>query len=156
MVGIAERAELAFQEDGLARFHGVQEERRGVRDVRGDPVAKLTELGSDLLHGERRLPVELLQEDVLRETNAFASREVTMARVEKLVHLQADLQVLVRVERRDARLGGAEALLAQALLLQRVEEDVVRQQHLRALGDAHIGPGHAPAGPACRSRRGRR
>ena len=102
MVGVTERPQLTFEEDGLPRLNRVEQEGRGVRDVRGKPVAKGGHLRDDLFHGKRRLAVEMLQEDVLL-CECLGKPGAHERLVEQLVHLEADLQVLVRVERGDAR-----------------------------------------------------
>ena len=102
MVGVPKRAQLSLQEYRLARFHRVQEEGRGVGDVRGQSVAQRGHVRQDLVDTERRLPVEVLEEDILLR-ECFRKPGTHEGLIEKLVHLDADLQVLVRVERGDAR-----------------------------------------------------
>ena len=101
MVRVAERPQLSFQEYRLARFHGVQEEGRGVGHVRGQPVTQGGNVCEDLFDGEQRLPVEMLKEDILlRESLRKPSPHQRL--VEELVYLQPDLQVLVGIEWRNS------------------------------------------------------
>jgi hypothetical protein len=56
---------LALQQDGLALPDRVEEKRRRVGHVRGDPLPPTLHLGGDGIDADRRLAVQFLDEHVL-------------------------------------------------------------------------------------------
>ena len=63
--------------------------------------------------------------------------------VKELADLKACLRVFIRIKRRDARFCGAEACLAEALLLVNIKKHMIRHDHLAALGNYKLGCGNA-------------
>ena len=59
-------------------------------------------------------------------------------RAQKIAHLQGLLHIFVAIDRRNAALGGAVAVAAQSLLLQRVLHRMEGQHHDGAVGDLEV------------------
>ncbi len=144
VVGVPQGAQLAFQEDALAGFHRVMEQPGGVLHPGLQALAQGVVLLRQLIRIQGRVVVEVLQEHVFL-LQAVHQPLMQQILVQHLADLDAHLGKLVGVKRRDTGLGGAKLPLAQALLLQGVQEHMEIHQHLGPVGDAQPGVGDVPA-----------
>ena len=142
MIRIAQGAQLALQQDVLALAHRLHEVGVRVRDVRADALRQIRHLRHEHVKIERLLVVQAGQQRIL-DVQRVRELGAQHVRVIQLAKLQADLLVLVAVERRNARLGGAKGVLPQALLLELIKLDMIRHHDLRALGDENLRLRHA-------------
>ena len=142
MVGIAQRAKLTFQQDGLALLVRLIEEVRRVRDHRANLLRQTLQIRHQLVHINRRLMIQVLQQHILLHQRDFQPLAQQLL-VVQLADLNAHLRVFIRIERRNAAFGGAERTLAQALFLQLVKCNVIGHHHLAAVGNHQLGHRHA-------------
>ena len=137
MVDVQKRALRALEEDGLARAHGlVQKLRRlghvGFQDAR---VGKI--LFADLVHRVGVQPVDLLQDGVLLRERRFQLQPEDLL-VQQILHADALAGHLVLVARADTALGGADLVVAKALLVRAVEILVVGHDDVRVAADLEV------------------
>ena len=144
VVNVAQRAELGLEEQGLVVLNGLGEVIRRVADivlerhgVGVDPVHHLVEVDGIVV-------IAVDDEEILPLENVGQTGLERVA-VGQLAHAQRFFHVLVRVGGGDAAAGGAKLLVRQTVLLQAVEQLVVRHaddglvadlQVLRGDGDA--------------------
>ena len=92
---------------------------------------------------ESRFVVEVLEEGVLDRADVLDFGAEFFFVHEEFVDLEADLRVLVRIARRDARFRGAERAAREPLLLVSVEQDVIGHQDLGAVRYHQLRRGNA-------------
>ena len=144
-IGILERAELTLKKNILSVPDSLANYLAGVRDIGSDHLAKLHHVVEQLVHIESRLVIDMLEQQILHFADSFELfSEIFL--IEQLTDLEADLRILVRIERSDTALCRAEFFILEALLLIGVEHNMIRHHDLRALGNEDIGLRHA-----CRS-----
>ena len=142
MIGVAQAAQLPLQKHGFALLEGLVQVQRGIDHHGTDALAQRLYVRNERLQVNRRLMVQVFQGDVLlldRASKALAQDFIVI----NLAYLDADFQVFIAIEGRDAALGGAKAGLAQAFFLKTVKIHVIGQHNLRAVGNVQLGVGHA-------------
>ena len=142
VVDVEQRALRALEQDGLALAHGVVQHLAGLGHVRLEDAGVRQVLLADLLDRVGVQAVDLLQDGVLLDEGGFDLQAEDL-----LVHevLDADALAghLVLVARADAALGGADLMIAQALLIGAVEILVVRHDDMRVAADLEVLAGNA-------------
>ena len=139
--GVLHGAKLALQKDGFALLQGLVEEGYGVAYVRPDGLPAAHEGIEEGLGVQGVLVVEVDPEDIFQFAVLLQPVHEPLL-VKEVSDLDAQLGVLVRIEGGDARLGGAESLAAQPLLLIGVLEGVVGHEKLGALVHQDMWIGH--------------
>ena len=104
MVGIAQRAKLTFQQDGLALLVCLIEEVRRVRDHRANLLRQTLQIRHQLVHINRRLMIQVLQQHILLHQRDFQPLAQQLLIVQ-LADLNAHLGIFIRIERRNAAFG---------------------------------------------------
>ena len=143
MVDVEQRALGAFEEDGLpvapapCSAYGPTRTRKGLEDARVGQV-----LVADLLHRVGVQTVDLLQDGVLLGQRRLQLQAEDLL-VQQVLHADALAAHLVLVAGADAALGGADLLVAEALLVGAVEIFVVRHDEVRVVGNLQVLAGDA-------------
>ena len=143
MVHVLHGAELAFEQDLLALFERLVQVQRGVCHVRADHLAVLEQGLEDLFRHECGLVIQVLDQGVLDDADVLYAFAQCLLIHEQLFDLEADLGVFVAVAGRDAALGGAERLACEACFFVAVQQDVIRHDDVRSVGDEQLRFGHA-------------
>ena len=142
MVDVEQRALRALEQDGLALAHGIVQHLAGLGHIRLEDAGVRQVLLADLLDRVGVQTVDLLQDGVLLD-----KRRLDLQAEDLLVHevLDADALAshLILVARADAALGGADLVIAQALLVGAVKILVVRHDDMRVAADLEVLAGDA-------------
>ena len=112
MIRIAQRAQLAFQQNLLAVANRLHHVRVRIRHKRTDALGQLGQFGNQRFQIDRLPVIEVHDHrvlDIQRMRQLFAQH----VRIVELADLKADLLELVAVERRNAGLGRAIGLACQ-------------------------------------------
>ena len=133
----SECAELTFEQDILAGLDSFMHERCHVAEIRLDECSNVLEVSEDLCRIQRIcIRIEACDGCILDDADALDLLGEIF--VIELCELEADLHGLIGVVRRDTGLCRTEAVLAEALLFQLIEEDMIRHDELCAVGDADL------------------
>ena len=144
MIGIPQRTQLAFQQDGLAFLQGLMQEAGGVDHHGPNLLRLLLQVSDQGLQIDLGLVIQVAQGGVLLLHRA-GKPGAQHVLVIQLADLHADFQILIAVKRSNAALGGAEARLAQPFFLILVKGHMIGQQYLCPVADVQLGHGHAAA-----------
>ncbi len=142
-VRVAQRAELALQQNSLARLHRVMQQGRGIHHIRREDFLILHELFIDFVPVQRLLMVKLGVQHVFQIQNVVNALIQSVLVIIQIAYLETDFRIFVGIEGRNARLGGAERLIRKPCLLQAVQLPMVRHQHLAAVGNGDFRLWHA-------------
>ena len=104
VIRVAERAELALQQDLLALANRLHHVSVGIRHIRADALGKLGQLDDQRLQIDR-LPVIEVDDHRVLDIQRVGELLAQHVRIIQLAELQADLLEFVAVERRNARFG---------------------------------------------------
>ena len=137
MVDIEQRCLRALEQDRFALLEHVVEQKRTLADVRAETLCVGAELVPQLVDrvgGQIEELLELRIDAIECDAAAFAED----ALIEQVLHAQTDACHLILVARADAPLGGADVVLAQALLERTVEIAVIGHDDMSVAGDLEI------------------
>ena len=118
------------------------EEAHRVAHIGPNQLPAVQKLMIQRLGVQHRLMVQVFKQDVLH-LHGPAQPLPQPVLVKQVAHLNARLGILIRIEGRDAALGGAKRLAAQALLLIPILEHVIGHEQLGPLRHDQVGGGHA-------------
>ena len=136
-VDVAQRAELGFKNDGFSFLDRAAQKLGRVADIGREGLAVFLEPGHDLVELDGRVAVAALHRQVLPLQNARQALAQGVP-VQQVAHADRLLHVLVGVDRRDAAPRRAELLVAQAILLEPVEQLVIGHADRCAVGDLQV------------------
>ena len=142
-VGILQGTKLTLQQNVLVLADRLLQEFKRIGHIGGDDLLAAHEIVKDFLLRDLRLAVELPDEHILDAHHPADLRPEIFLVGKKLVDLEADLGVFIRIEGGNSRLGGAERLAAETLLLVYIKQHMIGHDKLRTLGYQDFGRGHA-------------
>ena len=130
MVRILQGSQLSLQQDGLSLFDGVLQIGGHIAHIGLHHLTVAVQFLQQILRFQGRFMIQMLQGHIfdLADPRRFFFQQIL---IKKFADLEADLGILVRIERSDAGFGGTEGFSSQALLLILVKQNMVGHHHLR-------------------------